>query len=82
MYPTLSFLIFNSLHPQGQDDDDDYDFAEDQRKGGNNRRGGGDDEKTQKIENHHYDEAVDISEGGSGIILSQKSRNNPLRNPI
>lgn len=51
----------------GQDDDDDYDFAEDQKKGGNNRRGGDNDEKTQKIENHHYDEAVEISEGGSEI---------------
>jgi len=50
-----------------QDDDDDYDFAEDQRKGGNHRGGNDNDEKTQKIENHHYDEAVDISEGGSEI---------------
>lgn len=57
-------LLTYFLHPL--DDDNDFDF---EQGDSNKRNNEGGDENTQKIDNHHYDEAVELSDEGSGITI-------------
>lgn len=53
----------------GDHDDNDFDF-EDNNSKPKGQKGNAKEEKMQKIENHHFDEAVELSDGGSGTLIS------------
>jgi hypothetical protein len=50
----------------GENEDDDFDFQDNDSKQ-KGQKATVKEEKVQKIENHHFDEAVDLSDNGSGM---------------